>query len=1046
MQQLATFQVYNASAGSGKTFTLVKEYLKVLLATENIFTFQKILAITFTNKAASEMKERVISSLEAFSEGKENDLLNQILEEIPVDKAIIQERSKKILAAILQNYAAFSITTIDSFTHKVIKNFAYDLGLPLNFDVEMDASSLLHEAVDVLISKIGVHQQITKLLINYALDKIDEDKSWDISNDLNDFAQILLKEEAFNDFKVLSERSLDDFFTLRVKLINQNKILEKNFIAVGNQFLALIEKKGLEPQNFYGSYIPKFFKDLSLQSFDINFLKRSQTIEKAFANSQFYTKSTPQDIAESIEEIVPEVHQLFVKSKTIYGEYILNAIALKSIIPLAVLNHINRELENIKLENNIRLNAEFNQLISDNIKEQPAPYIYERLGQHFQYYFIDEMQDTSVLQWQNLIPLIENALAQEHSKLLLVGDGKQAIYRWRGGKVEQFIDLGNQQKNTFLIKKQVKNLDTNYRSYSEIIDFNNNFFQHVAQYFQNKSYQKLFIEGNKQNKNSKKGGHISVSFLEEEKDSELKKIQYPAKVFEKINEIKSTFSLSEICVLVRKKKEGVAIANYLSENGIAIISSETLLLKNSYKVTFIIDVLKLLQNPDDDETRFEILYFLYNHLEILTEKHVFINQFAKAKIATILATLRQFGVSFDVASYQQSPLYAKVEEIIRGFCLTKTSDAYLQFLLDIVLEQQRKSKGVSEFLEFWELQKEKLSIVAPEGANAVQIMTIHKSKGLEFPVVIFPCDLEIYRQIKPKIWFDDLPNSFQGFSSFYIDYSEKLKLISDRGVAIYNTKREEQELDNFNLLYVALTRAVEQLHIITGLKITAKNEANPNYFSGIFINFLKEKNKWNSEILTYKFGSEERVSIQKTETNGVEIHQKFITTSWQDHNLILLTSASKLWDTLAGKAINYGNLLHQIFAKIKTTTDVASAVKTYQREGVLAEKELEEITKVVLSVVHHPNLKTYFSDDKIVFNEREIVTQDNQIIIPDRLVFNKKNEVTIIDYKTGAALQVHHQQLTNYERVLERMNLVVRKKILIYINEKIDIVEVSSKK
>ena len=177
MQQPSIFQVYNASAGSGKTFTLVKEYLKVLLNSEDIFSFQKILAITFTNKAAGEMKERVLSSLEDFAAGKENGLFNIIIKEIDADKPIIQQRSKKILEAILQNYAAFSITTIDSFTHKIIKNFAHDLGLSLNFEVEMDGVSLLNEAVDVLISKIGTDKKLTSILIDYSLDKTDDDKS-----------------------------------------------------------------------------------------------------------------------------------------------------------------------------------------------------------------------------------------------------------------------------------------------------------------------------------------------------------------------------------------------------------------------------------------------------------------------------------------------------------------------------------------------------------------------------------------------------------------------------------------------------------------------------------------------------------------------------------------------------------------------------------------------------------------------------------------------------------------------------------------------------
>ena len=237
MQQSSAFQVYNASAGSGKTFTLVKEYIKVLLSSENVFTFQKVLAITFTNKAAGEMKERVLSNLEDFSEGKENDLLQLILHETAIDKELIQERSQKILNAILQNYSAFSITTIDSFTHKIIKSFAHDLGLSLNFEVEMDAISLLNQAVDVLISKIGTDKKLTKLLIEYTLDKTDDDKSWDISRDLNDFARILLNEEDIKHFRTLSKKSLDDFTNLKSKLFLHQKELKNAFKKVGEDSL-----------------------------------------------------------------------------------------------------------------------------------------------------------------------------------------------------------------------------------------------------------------------------------------------------------------------------------------------------------------------------------------------------------------------------------------------------------------------------------------------------------------------------------------------------------------------------------------------------------------------------------------------------------------------------------------------------------------------------------------------------------------------------------------------------------------------------------------
>ncbi|MBT3740640.1 MAG: UvrD-helicase domain-containing protein [Polaribacter sp.] len=1042
MQQPSIFQVYNASAGSGKTFTLVKEYLKVLLNSEDIFSFQKILAITFTNKAAGEMKERVLSSLEDFAAGKENGLFNIIIKEIDADKPIIQQRSKKILEAILQNYAAFSITTIDSFTHKIIKSFAYDLGLPQNFEVEMDAVSLLNQAVDVLISKIGSDKKLTKLLIDYSLDKTDDDKSWDISRDLNEFAKVLLNEDDIKHFRALANKKLEDFTNLKTKLYSHQKELKEAIKNAGAAFLDLIENHGIAHKDFMRATIPKFFLDLSAKSVNIDFLKRSETIEKAIENHQYYSKTTTTAVASLIENIVPEIINLYAQSKDLYSQFLMNKLALKNIIPLAVLNNINIELEQIKEENNIRLNAEFNQLISDNIKEQPAPFIYERIGQRFQHYFIDEMQDTSELQWQNLIPLIDNALAQENSILLLVGDGKQAIYRWRGGKAEQFIELGSPLKNPFHVKKEIKSLETNFRSYSEVINFNNSFFQHTANFIQNDSYKNLFIEGNKQFENSKKGGFVSLTFLEKEEDKDLEKLKYPKKVLEKINKLKDSFSLNEICVLTRTKKDGVAVANYLSENGVDIISSETLLIQNSLKVCFIIDVLKVLQNANDEETRFEVLYFLHQHLQIKNPKHIFFKEFSKVDNQTIFESLKLYGISFEISTFYQLPFYEKIEEIIRGFNLIHTSDAYLQFFLDVVIEQQRKSTDVADFLEFWELKKDKLSIVAPGSSNAVQIMTIHKAKGLEFPVVIFPCDVNIYRQINPKVWLNELPENYDNFEELLIPYNKELSYVNDTGLEIYNQQREELELDNFNLLYVSLTRAVEQLYVITEMKISAKGEENTNFYSGVFINYLIQNKLWKEDVLEYYFGDEIRVSKNELQSSVAEIHQKFISTPWQEHNVVLLAGASKLWDTNQGEAINFGNLFHEILSKIITEKDVSKIIAAYHQEGIIDKNQLLIINSTIISVVNHPKLASYFSKEVTVYNEREIVDTDNQIIIPDRLVFLGENEVVIIDYKTGNPSAEHHQQLLKYERVLKTMHFKVDKKLLIYINDKIDVVEV----
>jgi ATP-dependent exoDNAse (exonuclease V) beta subunit len=1047
LQSASTFQVYNASAGSGKTFTLVKEYLKILLTNEDIFTFQRVLAITFTNKAAAEMKDRVLKSLQSFSEGDESPLRQIILEETSLDAVTLKSRSEKLLQAILQNYSAFYITTIDSFTYKIVKSFAYDLGLSQNFEVEMDAQELLNEAVDVLISRIGSDPQLTDVLIEYSLEKTEEDKSWDIAYDLTEFSKILLNEDDARYFKRLSDKSIADFLALKNKTKKVAESVENEFKLIGAKALHLIASHNLEYKDFaFSGECPKHFEKLTqLKHLKPDDLKFEGRLNGYFEQEKsLHASRASEEIKMTIEGIYEALKEFYYESKALYQkrfkEYLLSKILLKSIIPLTVLNNINQQLNEIKEENNIRLNIEFNQLISEHIQEQPAPFIYERIGQKFMHYFIDEMQDTSVLQWTNLIPLIENSLSQENTSLLLVGDGKQAIYRWRGGKAEQFIGLGSEaeeSENPFFIPKTVKELETNFRSYSEIVQFNNSFFQHVSGFVQNASYKELFADRSHQKENENKGGFVSLSFLEKEEEKEDELLKYAKKVHSILQHLDEGFNRSDVCVLVRKKKEGVAIANYLSEQGIEIVSSETLLLSNSRKVHFLIDFLKYSLFSYDKESHFEILTFLHDFLELDQDKHQFLANHIHLKIQEFFEALQSFGINFNLIEFHQMPLYEKVEQIIRSFHILKEPDAYVQFFLDEVLAQQKKEASVQDLLDFWELKKDKLSVVSSENPNAVQIMTIHKSKGLEFPVVIFPCDLDIYRELKPKAWI----TVDEDFPELMVNLNKDIQKISEEGAKLYQQRQEELELDNFNLLYVALTRASEQLYIITDKNLNKTGVENTRFYSGIFISYLKENGLWKEDQNEYLFGNSSKQSPKTEPQIEPEQQTHFISTPWKDHNINLLASSSKLWGTVRGKAINYGDLIHEIMAQIKSVSDIEMVLELYKNKGELDHKNEEKITAFIYEIVQHPQLQAYYSRDFEIYNEREIVGINGLSVIPDRLVIDTEKNTVIIDYKTGLATEGHRDQLTQYASVLHEIGYVVDKKILVYINETITVEE-----
>ena len=1055
MQNSTSFQVYSASAGSGKTFTLVKEYLKILLTSDNTYKFQQILAVTFTNKAAGEMKARVIENLNAFSKAQKNDMLSDICKETNLTETIIFSRSQAILNAILQNYSAFGIMTIDSFTHKLIRTFAHDLHLPLNFEVEMDAESLLNEAVDVVISKIGSDKKLTDLLVNYSLQKLEDDKAWDISLELKSFAKIILNETDAANLKSLQKISIDEFSQLKGKLQKENKELENEFLNLGNKGLQIIDENGLDHNEFSYADLPNHFKKLTklkyLKVDDLKFEGRlNTTIEE---NKNLFTAKCSANSKQIIESIAPGLKELYAESKKLYAEkyprYILNNLIVEGLIPLAVLNYINNALQDLKTENNIQLNADFNQLIGDTIKNEPAPFIYERIGEKFRYYFIDEMQDTSQLQWQNLIPLIDHAISSENElgeqgKLLLVGDAKQSIYRWRGGKSEQFIALSSEEKNKnnnpFYVEKGLCSLETNFRSYSEIIDFNNAFFKNSAQFLTNPSYRNLFFEGNNQKINKKTGGYVQVSFVEKNEEEEDKTLVYPKKVAEIIQNLDSSFKKNDVCVLVRKKDHGIAIAKYLSENGIEIISSETLLLKNNEKVNFIIDLLYVIENPSYKEYKINLLYFLYEFFQLEEEKHHFLSRFINLSTVDFFVALKKYGLHFNLDEFHQIPFYESVEYIIRSFKLAQESDSNIQFFLDVVFEfQQKKQVSFGAFLEFWELKKDKFSIVAPEAENAVRIMTIHKAKGLEFPVVIFPYDIEVYRQINPKVWYSD--DQLGDIKQVFLNYGDKLNYLGEQGKQLFDQRREELELDNFNLLYVTLTRAVEQLYVITEDKTGGKDSDSIKNTSDLFIQFLKKTALWNPEKKEYGFGDPMRLPFSKKAASNTTIQESFIGNSWKNHQISIVANSSLLWDSDQEKARLYGNLLHEMLSKIKTKNDIDEVVNQYLFKGEITVEEQKELIGNLKKIINHEHLSLYFAQNNLVFTEREILTLDKQILIPDRLIFNENN-VTIIDYKTGKFDEKHKQQINSYAIALENLNFSVEKKLLVYITDEILIEEV----
>lgn len=994
------------------------------------------------------MKGRIVDMLKTFADTNiienPNHMFTAICEELTIEPPKLHKKADKLLKTLIHNYAAFDISTIDGFTHKLVRTFAHDLKLPLNFEVELDQDALLNEAVDSLISKAGTHKELTNILVDFAIEKADDDKSWDVSYDFNKIAKLLVNENDIPFIETLKDKTLDDFKGLKAQLKSDIASKEINIVKKAQSVLTLIEEAGLQFDDFSGgsrAYLPNYF--LKLKALDIDIDYSTTWISNIEKKPLYPEKSTKQDIKSVLDEIKPQIISVFNQTKQAVFHLKFLKNFYKNITPLSVLNAINNELKTLKEEQNKMLISEFNAIISNEIKGQPTPFIYERIGETFNHYFIDEFQDTSVTQWKNLIPLLGNSLSTETGSTLLVGDAKQAIYRWRGGKAEQFINLFNNNSKPFaFVNQHVENLPSNFRSFQEIVHFNNGFFKFLANTAFGKDEYKYLYENAPQNNTKHNNGYVEISFLDIDKEDDRDEL-FSEEVFKTIQTcIENGYDLEDICILVRKKKEGIKVAKYLSQYNIPIISSETLLINNAPDVVFVNDVLSLLIQPKNNEIKISFLNYL-TALFNIEDKHAFFSSNLNLPLNKLFKSLEVFNVFVNSNSLLQLPLYDLAETIVRSFSLVETSNAYIQFYLDVVLDfSQKKGSNISGFLEYFNKKKESLSIISPKGQNAVQIMTIHKSKGLEFPVVIFPyADLDIYRELEPKEWFPLNRENYLGFSHTLLNYNKDFENYGVEGLEIYNRHQSELELDNINLLYVALTRAIEQLYVVSKKDISAKGEVNTKKYSGLFINYLSHLGLWNESHSKYNFGNQKRTSQSKSTSKEAFVEQRFISTSKEDHNIKVVTKSALLWDTNQLEAIEKGNLIHNVLALIKTENDIDFAISDFINASIIDKKQASLIKPLVLEIVEHPKLKNYYTSSYAIYNERDIISKNGIIFRPDRLAI-KGNEVVIIDYKTGVEDKKHEQQLQLYQDILFEMDLKVKNKILVYINDGIKVKDI----
>jgi ATP-dependent exoDNAse (exonuclease V) beta subunit len=493
-------------------------------------------------------------------------------------------------------------------------------------------------------------------------------------------------------------------------------------------------------------------------------------------------------------------------------------------------------------------------------------------------------------------------------------------------------------------------------------------------------------------------------------------------------------------LLTRNNKAGILLANFLTENNIPVISSESLLIDTSSEVQFLLHMLQYLNNRKNIEALANALYYLAKNAINNIKTHDFIHQGLQYKTeAELEEWLQNFGIRVSFQNSRKKSLYEVVEFLVSKCIKSENNNAYVQYFLDIVLERDVKNQmNISDFLDYWNKHKHKISVPSAEGSNAIRIMTIHKSKGLEFLVVIFPfAEEDFSRNKKEKIWLDS-SSSELNFDKFLIDKSSKVIDYGEDAARVYQQKSQEDLLDNTNVLYVALTRAEEQLYVISSYKDKNKTGDLPNNLASFFIEFLETSTHYDPNVLTYEFGLPERTSEQtaiKSKQKSIKSVSEVINPS----HIKIAQREAMMWGSNQLRAIEFGNVLHEILSFIKNKNDIQIAITKALENGLITESQKEEVSQTITEIVHHPDLIEFFDADMIVYKEQNILKKNFKTIKPDRVTIKNKSAY-LLDYKTGKHQAKYTQQLNEYEFALQEMGFQVQKKVLIYIGENLEIV------
>ena len=1052
-ESIKPLTVYKASAGSGKTFTLATEYIRLLV--ENPQSYRNILAVTFTNKATEEMKMRILSQLYGiWKQLPESDnYLQNIQEKTGLAPNVISERAGLALNNLTHNYNYFRVETIDTFFQSVLRNMARELDLTTNLRIGLNDYQVEELAVDQLIEDLTTTDVMLQWILKYIMENISDDKSWNVIAQIKKFGQNIFK-DYYKEVSITLEQKMGEagfFENYTTCLRDLRKAAEEYMKEIGESFFDTLEGEGLNVDDLSSKQrgIASFFNKLRKGTFDPSII--TTTVANHLENiEKWCPKTNPRRdvVLQVVESSLIQILKCAVEAQEKQWKIFQSSnLTLRHLNQLRLLSSIEKKVREINETENRFLLSDTQQLLHSLIDGSDSPFIFEKIGTQLQHVMIDEFQDTSTIQWQNFKVLLAETMSHEDGSNLIVGDVKQSIYRWRSGDWRLLNGIENQ-FNSMLM--EIKSLSTNYRSTRNVIDFNNTFFRHAAKV----EYQALEeLECDEREQLEKAYADVEQKVPDDKKDEGRVTIEllpyneYQESVLEHTVEyvrelIDAGVSQKDIAILVRYNNHIPLIAQYFLENlpEVSIVSDEAFRLEASSAVCLMIQALHLLLHPDDQLTKAAIVK---TWLCTVQGKELTDDQFMIA------------GNNFDeylpeayIAHFDELltlPLYELAEKIYSIFQLHRLEGqgAYLCAFYDHLANYvNENTTDIQSFLTEWEENLSKKTIQSDE-TNGIRLISIHKSKGLEFDHVIIPyCDWTLEKYSDNIIWCKPDEAPFNDLPIAPIDYSPKM--MGSIYEKEYLHEHLQNTVDNLNLLYVAFTRAAKSLYVVG--KRGAKNSRSAliELCLPLVAESMPEAQlegmENNEAAIVFEYGtcqtSQPELPSQKNEkesSNPFLQKSEAISVSIRTYDSkVNFRQSNRSRDFIEGEDIDQqrryiqaGSILHEIFSTIQTEKDIPEALQRLQFEGILYDEEMtaERITSMLRKRLSDPRVASWFSPRWTLFNECTILSvEDGEVHEhrPDRVITDG-DEWIVVDFKFGHPDPEYHTQVRRYMDLLSSM-------------------------